>query len=130
MRSEKEVLDTKSEQQAKDSSSDSSSSTNRTLHDNPMGIPRSKIEMYRHTHPNEVSKPTEFSTYIRDIDLQPKKHMKTWFCLPSIEEATDILATMEIPAKKVTPTPVIKTLDKGKQREGLTEDDIPRLRQQ
>lgn len=120
----------KSAQQAKDSSSDSSSSTNRTLHDNPMGILRSKIKMYRHTHPNEVSEPTEFSTYICDIDLQPKKHVKTRFCLPSIEEATDILATMETPAKKVTPNPVIKTLDKGKQREGLTEDDIPRLRQQ
>ena len=125
--SERGVLDTK----PKSSKNSASIITDRILYDNPEDVITPITEAYRLAHPDEVSEPTEFSAYIRDTDLKPEKNRNVWFSLPSIEEATEVLATIEAPAKIRKPVPVTKLPDKGKQKEGLlTEDDIPRLRQQ
>ena len=91
-----------------DSSSDSSSSTNRVLYDNPKEKLTSLTEAYRQAHLNEISAPTEFSTYIRHLDLKIEGQKTPNMSLPLIKEAMEGLAAMEIPWKTRTPSPPIK----------------------
>jgi hypothetical protein len=91
----------------------------------------SRIEVYRQAHPAEISDPTEFSAYMRDAKPTPMRRKEPKLKLPTVDESMETLhalsATTVVETKQGrTPLP----RPPGDERTSLTEEDIPRLRQQ
>jgi hypothetical protein len=103
--------------------------TTRILYDYPRN-PTFRHEMYRRAHPTEVSKPMEFTAYLRIAKPTNMKHKELRFHLPTVEELTETLQALYIPTKTSPRQEETMMGNPHTDKTHLTEEDIPRLRQQ
>jgi hypothetical protein len=104
----------------------------RTLYDYPKDPSTDQFEMYRQAHPSEISDPTEFTTYLRDVKPAIGKRKELRFNLPTVAESTETLQALhdELETKGKPEAMTARTTPGDNEKAPLTEEDIPRLRQQ
>jgi hypothetical protein len=117
--------------QDKPETQSTSTESTRTLYDYPRDpSTTSRIEVYRQAHPAEVSAPKEFMAYARDAIPTPERRTRPKITLPTVEESTEALHALTTTTKDETPGPTVLHRPLGDGKAPLTEEDIPRLRQQ